>query len=208
MFTGIVAEVGQVISLLPGKLNVGASQILKNIELGASIAVNGACLTVTSFDSTSFQVDIAPETERRTTLGKLKKGDWVNLERPLGIGGELGGHLVQGHVDGTGTLISTRPEGSAAIFRFSAPKEIMHYLVEKGFIAIEGISLTITGLGADYFEVSVIDFTRKHTVLQYRKNGDSVNLEIDIMAKYAEQFMQRQSPSRINAGFLSENGFG
>ena len=208
MFTGIVTEVGQVITLLPGKLNIGASQILKNIELGASIAVNGACLTVTSFDTSSFSADLAPETERRTTLGNLKKGDLVNLERPLGIGGELGGHLVQGHVDGTGNLITTRPEGSAFIFRFMAPPEIMHYLVEKGFIAIEGISLTITGLGPDYFEVSVIDFTRRHTVLQYRNNGDAVNLEIDIMAKYAEQFMNPQTPSRINAGFLSENGFG
>jgi riboflavin synthase len=206
MFTGIVAEVGQVISLLPGKLNIGASQILKNIGLGASIAVNGACLTVTSFDTNSFSVDLAPETQRRTTLGNLKKGDLVNLERPLGIGGELGGHLVQGHVDGTGNLISTRPEDSAFIFRFNAPPEIMRYLVEKGFIAIEGISLTITGLGPDYFEVSVIDFTYKHTVLQYRKNGDAVNLEIDIMAKYAEQFMRRQK-SNITANFLQENGF-
>jgi riboflavin synthase len=208
MFTGIVTEVGQVISLLPGKLSVSASQILKNVELGASIAVNGTCLTVTSFDANSFSVDIAPETQRRTTLGNLKKGDYVNLERALGLGGELGGHLVQGHVDGTGNLISTRPEGSAYIFRFNAPAAIMHYLVEKGFIAIEGISLTITGLGTDYFEVSVIDFTRKHTVLQYRKTGDAVNLEIDIMAKYAERFMQNQSPSRINTGFLAENGFG
>jgi riboflavin synthase len=207
MFTGIVTEVGQVISLLPGKLSVGASQIIKNVELGASIAVNGTCLTVTSFDANSFSVDIAPETQRRTTLGSLKKGDYVNLERALGLGGELGGHLVQGHVDGTGELVSTRPEGSAYIFRFKAPPAIMHYLVEKGFIAIEGISLTITALGADYFEVSVIDFTRKHSVLQYRKTGDAVNLEIDIMAKYAEQFMQHQSTSRINTGFLAENGF-
>ena len=120
--------------------------------------------------------------------------------------GGNGGHLVQGHVDGTGNLISTRPEDSAFIFRFNAPPEIMRYLVEKGFIAIEGISLTITGLGPDYFEVSVIDFTYKHTGLQYRKNGDAVNLEIDIMAKYAEQFMRRQK-SNITANFLQENGF-
>ena len=133
MFTGIVAEIGQVVSILPGKLTIGGRTILKGLELGASVAVNGACLTVTTFDDKSFQVDIAPETERRTNLGQLKKGDPVNLERAMGLGGELGGHLVQGHIDGTGQLSSIRPESSAAIFRFSAPPEIMRYLVEKGF---------------------------------------------------------------------------
>ena len=206
MFTGIVTEIGHVISILPGQLTVGAVTIPKELPLGASVAVNGACLTVTGFSAGSFQVDLAPETERRTNLGQLKKGDPVNLERALGLGGELGGHLVQGHVDGTGKLVSIRPDGNAAIFRFQAPPEIMRYLVEKGFIAIEGISLTITGLGQDYFEVSVIDFTRRNTVLQYRKAGDSVNLEIDIMAKYAENFMRRQ-PSKIDVNFLRENGF-
>jgi riboflavin synthase len=207
MFTGIVAEIGRVVSILPGKLTVGAGLVLKGLELGASVAVNGACLTVISFDEKSFQVDLAPETERRSNLGQLKKGDPLNLERALGLGGELGGHLVQGHVDGTGNIVSIQPESSAAIFRFSAPPEIQRYLVEKGFIAIEGVSLTITGLGSEYFEVSVIDFTRRNTVLQYRKVGDSVNLEIDIMAKYAEKFMRPQ-PSRITPGFLAENGFG
>jgi riboflavin synthase len=206
MFTGIVTEIGQVASILPGQLSVAANLILKRLELGASVAVNGTCLTVTSFNDRTFQVDIAPETERRTNLGQLKKGDPLNLEKALGLGGELGGHLVQGHIDGTGQLNSIRPEGSAAIFRFNAPPEIRRYLVVKGFIAVEGISLTITGLGADYFEVSVIDFTRRNTVLQYRRSGDSVNLEIDIMAKYAESFM-RQQPSRITADFLHENGF-
>ena len=114
---------------------------------------------------------------------------------------------MQGHVDGTGQIGAIRPEGRAAIFRFNAPPEIQRYLVEKGFIAIEGISLTITGLGSDYFEVSVIDFTRRNTVLQYRRVGDSVNLEIDIMAKYAEKFMRPQPSSRITLGFLRENGF-
>jgi riboflavin synthase len=206
MFTGIIAEIGTVISLLPGKLTVGAGSILKGLELGASVAVNGACLTVTAFDEKSFQVDLAPETERRTTLGQLKKGDPLNLERAMGLGGELGGHLVQGHVDGTGRITGIRPEGSAEIFRFNAPPEIMRYLVEKGFIAIEGVSLTITGLGADYFEVSVIEFTRLNTVLKNRRSGDAVNLEIDIMAKYAEKFMRQQS-SGLSLGFLRENGF-
>ncbi len=206
MFTGIVTEIGKVISLLPGKLTLGAAMIPRGLALGASVAVNGTCLTVTAFNDTSFEVDLAPETERRTNLRQLQKGDPVNLERALGLGGELGGHLVQGHIDGTARLIAIRPEGNAAIFRFSASPEIRRYLVEKGFVAVDGISLTIAGLGADYFEVSVIDFTRRNTVLQYRKAGDSVNLEIDIMAKYAEQFILKQ-PSRISVDFLQQNGF-
>jgi riboflavin synthase len=207
MFTGIVTEIGQVISILPGKLTVGGMAILKGLELGASVAVNGTCLTVTGFDDKSFQMDLAPETERRTNLGQLKKGDPLNLERALGLGGELGGHLVQGHIDGTGQIAAIRPEGGAAIFRFNSPPEIQRYLVEKGFIAIDGISLTITGLGSDFFEVSVIDFTRRNTVLQYRRVGDSANLEIDIMAKYAEKFMRQQPSSGVTMGFLRENGF-
>jgi riboflavin synthase len=206
MFTGIVTEIGLVLAILPGQLSVGASAILKNLELGASVAVNGACLTVTLFDSRSFQVDLAPETERRTNLGNLKKGDAVNLERALGLGGELGGHLVQGHVDGTGRIVALRPEGNSYIFRFFAPPDIRRYLVEKGFIAVEGISLTVSTLGPDYFEVSVIDFTRRNTVLQYRRPGDNVNLEIDIMAKYAENFMRRQS-SGLTPEFLRQSGF-
>jgi riboflavin synthase len=206
MFTGIVTEVGEVLSLLPGKLSIKAGAVLKGLELGASVAVNGACLTVTSFDDRSFQVDLAPETERRTNLGSLQKAQPVNLERAMALGGEIGGHLVQGHIDGVGKVVSVRPEGNARIFRFSAPPQIMYYLVEKGFIAIEGISLTVTALGSDYFEVSVIEFTFNNTVLQYRKAGDTVNLEIDIMAKYAERFTQKR-PSQINSEFLRENGF-
>jgi riboflavin synthase len=207
MFTGIVAEIGQVLAIFPGQLSVTAGTLLKGLMLGASVAVNGACLTVTRFDANSFQVDLAPETQRRTNLGELKKGDPVNLERAMGLGGEMGGHLVQGHIDGTGRLVNIRPEGSAAIFRFEAPPDIMYYLVEKGFIAIDGISLTITAVGHQYFEVSVIDFTRRNTVLQYRRSGDSVNLEIDIMAKYAEKFLRQTPVSRVTPAFLRENGF-
>ncbi|HSW57870.1 MAG TPA: riboflavin synthase [Dehalococcoidales bacterium] len=206
MFTGIVGEIGTVLSLLPGKLSVGAQTILKGLTLGASVAVNGACLTVTAFDEKTFQVDLAPETERRTNLWQLRRGDPVNLERALGLGAELGGHLVQGHIDGTGKLLAVRPEGNASIFRFNAPPEIQRYLVEKGFIAVDGISLTVSAIGADYFEVSVISFSLRNTVLQYRKAGDTVNLEIDIMAKYAERLMAAQA-SRISMDFLRQNGF-
>ena len=206
MFTGIVSEVGSVISVQSGQLSVKASQIVRGLELGGSVAVNGTCLTVTVFDSAAFTVDLSPETIQRTSLGRLKAADPVNLERPMGLGGELGGHLVQGHVDGTGLIASITPQNGGTLFRFSAPLEIMRYLVEKAYIAVEGISLTVTALGTDYFQVSMIDFTRTHTNFLYHKVGDSVNLEVDIMAKYAERFMQAQK-SVISASFLRENGF-
>ena len=206
MFTGIVSEVGNVISVQSGQLSVKASQIVKGLELGGSVAVNGTCLTVTVFDSASFTVDLSPETVQRTSLGRLKSGDPVNLERPMGLGGELGGHLVQGHVDGTGTIASITPQNGGTLIGFNAPLNIMRYLVEKAYIAVDGISLTITALGVDSFQVSMIDFTRTHTNFLYHRVGDSVNLEIDIMAKYAERFMQAQKSS-ISTSFLRENGF-
>ena len=206
MFTGIVSEVGKVISVQSEKLMVAAAQVVKGLELGGSVAVNGACLTVTAFDAASFSAGLSPETLQRTTLGRLKTGDPLNLERPMGLGGELGGHLVQGHIDGTGMITAVTPQSGATLFRLSAPAEIMRYLVEKAYIAVEGISLTITALGADYFQVSVVDFTRTHTNLQYHKVGDSVNLEVDIMAKYAERFMQAQK-SGVSVEFLRAQGF-
>ena len=206
MFTGIVSEVGNVVSLQSGKLTVGAALVLKGLEPGGSIAVNGACLTVTEFTPTSFTVDLSPETLRRTNLGILKTGHSVNLERPLGLGGELGGHLVQGHIDGTGRIIAISPQGGSTIFRFEAPLEIMRYLVEKGFVAVEGISLTVAGRTASYFEVSIIEYTRTHTNLAAHKIGDQVNLEVDIMAKYVEQYLSSQKPD-ITLEFLKEQGF-
>jgi riboflavin synthase len=206
MFTGIVAEVGRVASLQPDKLSVNAAEILKGIQLGGSVAVNGACLTVTSFTSSSFTVDLSPETVKRTSLNNLKTNDPVNLERPMLLGGELGGHLVQGHIDGTGRITAITPDGVSTIFRFEVPDEIMHYLVEKGFIAIDGISLTITARETRYFQISVVEFSKAHTNLGSRKTGDLVNLEIDIMAKYAEQFMKSQR-SNLTLEFLKENGF-
>jgi riboflavin synthase len=206
MFTGIVTEVGHVISLLPNQLTVGAGPILKGIVLGASVAVNGVCLTATSLSSDSFTVGLSPETLKRTNLSLLKTGDPVNLERPLGLGGELGGHLVQGHIDGTGKIVRISPDTGGTVFRFEAPDEIMRYVVEKGFIAIEGISLTVTAVGTGYFEVSVIDYSKSNTNLSLHKIGDTVNLEIDIMAKYVERFLQSRKSS-ISAEFLRENGF-
>jgi riboflavin synthase len=206
MFTGIIGEVGKVISLQSGKLAIAASQVVKGLELGGSVGVNGACLTATVFDNTSFAVDLSPETLQRTSLGRLRTGDPLNLERPMCLGGELGGHLVQGHVDGVGTITEITPQNGATLFGIKAPHEIMRYLVEKAYIAVEGISLTITDLGSDFFRVSVVEFTRTHTNLQYHKSGDSVNLEVDIMAKYAERFIQKQK-SDISVEFLKEHGF-
>jgi riboflavin synthase len=206
MFTGIVTEVGRVISLQPEKLVVGGNRILEKVEPGCSIAVNGTCLTVTAFDNKSFSVGLAAETLNRTNLGALKNGDPVNLERAMGLGGELGGHLVQGHIDGTGKIIAITPAGGSTLFRFEAPEEIMRYLVEKGFIAVEGISLTIAARETGYFQISVVDYTKANTNLRYHKIGDPVNLEIDILAKYVERFMRNQ-PGNLTQTFLTENGF-
>jgi len=206
MFTGIVEEVGRVTSAPSGKLVISASEVLRGVELGGSMAVNGVCLTITSFNTSSFSVDIMLETLKRTNLGLLSAGDEVNLERPLTLGKPLGGHLVQGHVDDTGRVASITWEGEAMLFRFEAPHEVMRYVVEKGFIAVDGVSLTIVAKDANSFQVSVVDFTRKHTTLGTRRVGDLVNLEVDIMAKYVEQVSQPRR-SGITVGFLQEHGF-
>jgi len=206
MFTGIISEVGKIHSIQSEKLVIKANRILNKVELGCSIAVNGTCLTVTAFDEKSFTVGLAAETLNRTNFNFLKPGDPVNLERALGLGGELGGHLVQGHIDGIGKIISILPAGGSTIFRFEASTDITRYLVNKGFVAIEGISLTVTTREASYFEVSVVDYTKANTNLKYHKVGDLVNIEIDIMAKYVERFMQNQNTT-LTREFLKEHGF-
>jgi len=207
VFTGIVEEIGRVISTGTGSLVVAAEQVAQGMALGQSMAVNGVCLTVTRFDSSSFSVDVMPETLNRTNLGGLLPGDRVNLERPLALGGQVGGHLVQGHVDATGKLAAAVPDGEALIITFEAPPEVMRYVVEKGFIAIDGISLTVTARSDSSFQVSMVDFTRRHTNLGERKVGDQVNLEVDIIAKYVEQFTQTRRTSGITVDYLQEHGF-
>jgi riboflavin synthase len=206
VFTGIVEEVGQVASVTGGSLVVNASKVLKGTESGASIAVNGVCLTVTEFGSGSFSVGIMPETLRRTNLGQLRIGERVNLERPLALGSQVGGHLVPGHVDDTGRILSITVEGGALLMRFEASPEVMRFVVPKGFIAVDGVSLTVASRDADSFEVSIVDFTRQHTILGSRKVGDTVNLEVDIIAKYVEQLSQPK-PTGITVDFLREHGF-
>ena len=206
MFTGIVEEIGRVTSAQSGKLVISASEVLQGIELGGSIAVNGVCLTITGFDTSAFSVDIMLETLERTNLGLLSTGDAVNLERPLTLEKPLGGHLVQGHVDDTGRVASIMWDGEAMLIRFEAPPEVMRYVVEKGFIAVDGVSLTVVAKDASLFQVSVVDFTRKHTTLGSRRAGDLVNLEVDIIAKYVEQLSQPRR-SGITVNFLQGHGF-
>jgi riboflavin synthase len=206
MFTGIIEEIGKVLSASPAKLVIAAPQVISGMKLGDSIAINGACLTVTDFDRSSFSVDVMPETLKRTNLGQLKSGDGVNLERPMVLGGRLGGHLVQGHVDDIGRVVSLAWEGDALIFRLEAPPEIMCYTVPKGFIAVDGISLTIMDKDSGSFRVSVVEYTRQNTILSSRKVGDVVNLEADIIAKYVAQFTRPQTGG-LTAAFLVEHGF-
>jgi len=206
VFTGIVEEVGSVASVPTGSLVVAASQVLKEMKPGGSIAVNGVCLTVTDFNSKFFTVNVMPETLRRTNLGRLRSGDSVNLERPLALGGEVGGHLVQGHVDDTGRVAAMTGEVGAVLMRFEAPTEVMRYIVLKGFIAVDGVSLTVASRDTGSFWVSIVDYTRQHTLLGNQKVGDMVNLEVDIIAKYVEQLSQPRQTG-ITADFLQEHGF-
>jgi len=206
VFTGIIEEVGKVNSVPAGSLVIAASEVLSEMKRGGSIAVNGVCLTVTDFTTDSFSVDVMPETLKRTNLGLLSAGDRVNLERPVALGGQMGGHLVQGHVDDTGRVASAMWEGESMLFRFEAPPEVMRFVVEKGFITVDGISLTVAAKEANSFWVSVVDYTRKHTILGDKKVGALVNLEVDIIAKYVEQLSQVHSTG-ITAEFLQEHGF-
>jgi riboflavin synthase len=206
LFTGIVAEVGSIVSVTAGKLSVGARQTLKDLQIGGSVAVNGVCLTVTAFDEKSFSVDVMPETLKRTNLGQLHAGDRVNLERPLKLNGEIGGHLVQGHIDDTGKVMLVAKEGEAVLMRFHAEPEVMRYIVPKGFIAVDGTSLTVTTKEADTFGVSIVGFTREHTILADKKPGDIVNLEVDIIGKYVAE-LQKTPGTGLTAEFLKEHGF-
>lgn len=192
MFTGIVEEVGRVLSRRGGRLTIGADWVLRSTRVGDSIAVNGACLTVVSKAPGRFSVEVTPETLRRTNLGDLRAGDPVDLERPLRYGGRAGGHLVQGHVDATGRVLSITPEGNSHIFRFEAPSHLMRYMVEKGFIAVDGISLTVVACGGKAFTVVVVPYTYENTVLGHRKPGERVNLEVDPLAKYVERLVKAQ----------------
>lgn len=196
-----------------GSLTINAAKVLEDVHLGDSIAVNGVCLTVTSFSKSSFQVDVMAETLRRSSLGSLKKGGRVNLERAMAANGRFGGHIVSGHIDDTGTIAKKQREGNAVWVTIDCSKGLLRYIAEKGSIAIDGISLTVAALTDTGFQVSIIPHTGGETTLLEKKQGDIVNLETDILAKYMERLMlhqeepQLQNGSGIDLEFLRENGF-
>ena len=190
MFTGIVEETGAVSAAGEGRLIVHARTALDGTAVGDSVSVNGACLTVTDVQDGRIGFDLMPETLRRTNLGGVGPGSTVNLERALAFNGRVGGHLVQGHVDGTGKVLSLEADGDAVIVRFSAPPDVIRYIVEKGFIAVDGVSLTVVDVDDGSFSVSLVRYTQDHTVLGRITPGDEVNLEIDILAKYAERLLR------------------
>lgn len=217
MFTGLIEEVGTVQEIrTAGKaihLKLRAPSILEDVALGDSIAVNGICLTVTHYDGGSFTVDVVPETMRRTTLHELSVGSPVNLERAMAMGKRFGGHIVSGHVDGIGRIVEIVDEDIAKVVRFSAPSEVLRYLVEKGSITIDGVSLTVMDVASDSFRVSVIPHTWQVTVLRHRRVGSVVNLECDIIGKYVERLLMPYAPGEakgkqsITVDYLRENGF-
>ena len=191
MFTGIIEEVGVVEKISETAMTVRASKVTEVLKLGDSIAVNGACLTAVNFNRNEFSVDLSPETMRRTALGDLSQGSLVNLERALLVSDRMGGHIVQGHIDGTGRIMSTKPEGDSVVFRIRIPKRLSRYIVEKGFVAVDGISLTVVKRGASSFTLAVIPYTSNNTNLAALSVGDRVNLEADILAKYVESLLDR-----------------
>ena len=190
MFTGIIEELGSVEEVVEGGLRLRASKVLEDAKLGDSICVNGVCLTVVEQDEDTFRVDAVPETMRKTNLGDLRPGDAVNLERALRPEDRMGGHIVQGHVEGTATVESVEEDGPALMIRLAPPATLMPYIVSKGFIAIDGTSLTVVDRDAGGFSVTIIPLTREWTTLGRRRPGERVNLETDVLARYVEQLLQ------------------
>lgn len=215
MFTGIIEEIGKVRSLRRqaegAVLEIEARVTGAGLKPGDSIAVNGACVTVTEGAGNSFSCDLSPETLQRTTLGEARRGTAVNLERPLALGSRLGGHFVQGHVDGIGKLVSRSPGGDGLLVTVEYPAELERYLVHKGSVAVDGISLTIAALKGTAFTVAVIPFTLRTTNLGSLRTGSPVNLEVDILGKYVERFfslgLASERLSGLSAAYLREQGF-
>lgn len=217
MFTGIIEETGTVSAVIHGarsaQLKISASKVLENTAVGDSIAVNGVCLTVTHKNNNEFSADVMAETMRRSSLGNLKKGSIVNLERAMPANGRFGGHIVSGHIDGLGTISDFKREDNAVWITLNADKSILKYIVMKGSVAIDGVSLTVAGLDSNSFSVSVIPHTQKETILLSKNKGDTVNLECDIIGKYVERFLNLSAEntssenSSVTYKFLSEHGF-
>ena len=215
MFTGIVEELGVVRSVRRGarsaELSIGARTVLSDLKIGDSVAVNGVCLTATAVDGGGFTADVMHETLRRSSLGALAPGSRVNLERAMAANGRFGGHIVAGHIDGTGTITEKRQDDNAVWYTVSAAPGLLRYVVEKGSIAMDGISLTVASVEADRFSVSVIPHTAAVTALGAKGPGDTVNLETDLIGKYVEKllFPREDTPRTggISLEFLAEHGF-
>jgi riboflavin synthase len=185
MFTGIVEELGSVVSRQGGRLRIAATTVLDDAEIGASISVNGTCLTVVDLGSDWWEADVVEETFARTALGDLQPGDPVNLERPVKVSDRLGGHVVQGHVDVVGTIVDPAPD-----LRIAIPADLLRYVVHKGSVTVDGTSLTVAAVHDDGFSVAVIPHTAEVTTLGHKTTGDSVNIELDVMAKYVESLLE------------------
>ncbi len=212
MFTGIVEEMGTVRSITRGArsavIEIGAEAVLEDIHLGDSIAVNGVCLTASAIGSGSFSADVMPETMSRSSLSQLKAGAHVNLERAMAANGRFGGHIVSGHIDGTGRIKGIRRDDNAVWFEIEAPPELMRYIVEKGSVTIDGISLTVARAGERSFSISAIPHTAAVTTLGEKTRGSLVNIENDIIGKYVEKLLQKEKPgSGISAELLARHGF-
>lgn len=216
MFTGLIEEIGQVLEVKNGenssKITVSSEKVLEEIKLGDSIAVNGACLTVTSFTGNSFTVDVMAETLRKSNLKFLKRNSKINLERALKVGERLGGHIVTGHIDGIGKVKDVKKEDIATWLTVKPSKELLKYMVLKGSVALDGVSLTIAQVYEDCISVSLIPHTKAQTILQYKVTGDEINVECDLIGKYIENLVfrkEKETPksSNITEQFLKENGF-
>lgn len=218
MFTGIIEEQGIINSITSGKnsaiLSIRCKKVLEGTKIGDSIAINGVCLTVTTMGNGGYTADVMHETLRRSSLGNLKKGDYVNLERAMAADGRFGGHIVSGHIDGTGIISDMHEDDNAVWYTIGASQDILHYIVEKGSVTVDGISLTVACVDKQCFKVSTIPHTRQETNLSYKKVGSVVNLECDILGKYVEKFMSFSETgypvtkkSNVTEKLLLENGF-
>ena len=211
MFTGIVEEMGRISAIRQGaksaQLTIQAQTVLEGTKIGDSIAVNGVCLTVTTLSPNAFTADVMAESLRRSALGELSTGSPVNLERAMAANGRFGGHIVSGHIDGTGTISSFRREDNAVWVTVSTPANLLRYIVEKGSITIDGVSLTVAAVTQRDVSVSLIPHTGAQTILLQKRVGDKVNLECDIIGKYVEKLLQPHRETNITMEFLAEHGF-
>lgn len=215
MFTGIIEELGDVAEVKQSTnsfiLRIAAKKILSDVKLGDSIAINGVCLTVTSFSHNEFTVDVMPETIKATSLNRISKGSKVNLERAMAAGGRFGGHFVSGHIDGVGMIKSKKRSANAVYYEIQANEELLHYLILKGSVAVDGTSLTVFDVTDQSFTISLIPHTVQETIIGQKEMGDFVNIECDMLGKYVGHFMSNKTSinkeKSISAQFLEENGF-